>query len=327
MQLFPRSAATTVVALGLLGSACGSDDGGDSEPAGSGGAGAGGAAGAAGAAGAPAIEGQLEPPENGFQITSGPIELEPGYEDTRCLYFDLPSDEPVDIVRFEQKNRGFSHHFVVHRAGEVFPPGLGDCPDGLHTVHPPLYPGTRDQAPFSMPDGVAMQFPERAGMVVQIHLLNTMPDVETELFELNLHVGDPAVEYEPAGVVGGSDFDFRIPPRTEHTASQQCSILREIQLFALTSHSHALTKSFDISVVDSGQTTPVYTSTDWDSPAVIEYDPPLTVPGGGGFEFSCTWQNDSDDEIRYGPKAVDEMCIFFGYYFPSTGGISPCIGF
>ena len=47
---------------------------------------------------------------------------------------------------------------------------------------------------------------------------------------------------------------------------------------------------------------------DWHSPKITQYDPPLVVPAGTGFEYACTWENTTDVEVNYGLDASDEMC-------------------
>ena len=36
--------------------------------------------------------------------------------------------------------------------------------------------------------------------------------------------------------------------------------------------------------------------------------PAMVVPAGTGFEWSCTWYNDTDETVNYGVNATDEMC-------------------
>ncbi len=285
-----------------------------------------GSAGAAGAAGAPS-QAQFEPPERGVQIATGPITLGPGEEATRCHFFDLPSDEALPIVKFEQNHSGFVHHFVMHTAGEDFEPGIGDCPTGFYITHPAVYPGNRVQAPFEMPAGVAFALDAKKPMLTQIHLLNTTGETVTEELKINLHAGDPATTFESVGIIGGADLNFEIPPRTDHVEVQTCQMFTDANVFALTSHSHARTDSFDIATIIDGVTTPVYSSKEWDSPDVVSFDPPIAIKPMDEFQFSCAWNNDTDDTVRYGDLASDEMCIFFGYYYPSGGGVAPCVGF
>jgi hypothetical protein len=41
------------------------------------------------------------------------------------------------------------------------------------------------------------------------------------------------------------------------------------------------------------------------------------VPTGGGFKFTCTWNNDTANEVDFGESACDEMCFFWAYYYPA----------
>ena len=41
----------------------------------------------------------------------------------------------------------------------------------------------------------------------------------------------------------------------------------------------------------------------------------LYIPDGGGFRFTCSWNNTSDTTVRFGESAEDEMCFFWAYYY------------
>jgi hypothetical protein len=51
-----------------------------------------------------------------------------------------------------------------------------------------------------------------------------------------------------------------------------------------------------------------YSNDDWHDPLITQYEPPLVVPAGSGFEYSCTWNNETDEPVEYGLTAADEMC-------------------
>ena len=40
------------------------------------------------------------------------------------------------------------------------------------------------------------------------------------------------------------------------------------------------------------------------------------VPKDGGFLLRCAWNNTSDSELTWGESARQEMCFFWGYYYP-----------
>ena len=71
----------------------------------------------------------------------------------------------------------------------------------------------------------------------------------------------------------------------------------------------------------NGTDKPIYDVPDWSwsEPATVYQDPPFEVPSGGGFRFSCSWNNTSDKSVKFGESANDEMCFFWAYYYPSAG--------
>ena len=50
----------------------------------------------------------------------------------------------------------------------------------------------------------------------------------------------------------------------------------------------------------------------------MQYDPPLIVPAGTGFEYSCTRQNPGDEEVNYGLESTDEMCNLAIVHTPAS---------
>lgn len=274
----------------------------------------------------------LTPPSQpGVQVRSGEFEIGAGEEFTTCAFFDLPSDEPMLVTRLEHSHRGFMHHYVLHKAGaDDYEDGsIGECPPGgilFHANNPPVFPGTKDQKPFQMPDGVAYPLDARMPMLIQMHVLNTTDEAGIGELVINLHAIEDTGDIELAGVIGGGDINFMIPPNSEYTETQNCNVASPGNLFALTSHAHERMRAVDISLRLGDVLTPVYHNTDWAEPLIEYLDPPIFLDAGDGMQFSCTWVNDDDRTIEYGDLASDEMCIIFGYYYPATGDSNPCIG-
>jgi hypothetical protein len=59
----------------------------------------------------------------------------------------------------------------------------------------------------------------------------------------------------------------------------------------------------------------VYTTTDWEHPAILELDPPIVLEPGQGLQTIVTYDNESDVTITFGFLSTDEMMILFGYYY------------
>jgi len=265
------------------------------------------------------------PPAMGVQITSGPLTVDAGEQKTLCVRLDLPSATDLPVVELEQHNAGTVHHFILFRAASAADPSVGPCPSGLFIQHPPIYPGTRDQGAFAMPDGVAITLPAHQPLILQLHLLNAGDQPVVEEMRINLHSG-PAGTYQKAGVVGGSNFLFQIPPHQKYTATQRCYITNALKLFALASHSHARTLSFDVTANLASGPTAIYHNEMWSAPAFGHYDPAYDMGAFDWLEFSCTWFNETGSTIKYGETADDEMCMMFGYYYPATLDVTPCLG-
>jgi len=84
---------------------------------------------------------------------------------------------------------------------------------------------------------------------------------------------------------------------------------QDVEIIFLASHTHQLGTEFTIAPFDGESVGEViYRNDDWHSPQITQYDPPLIVPAGTGFQWSCTWTNTTDKVINYGPTSDDEMC-------------------
>jgi hypothetical protein len=51
----------------------------------------------------------------------------------------------------------------------------------------------------------------------------------------------------------------------------------------------------------------------------VYQDPPIVIPDGGGFRFTCDYNNAGNTDVKFGESANDEMCFFWAYYYPSKG--------
>ena len=48
-------------------------------------------------------------------------------------------------------------------------------------------------------------------------------------------------------------------------------------------------------------------------------DEPIVLEAGGGFEYRCTFHNQTEQTIGYGPSVDDEMCMMAAVYYPDAG--------
>ena len=150
----------------------------------------------------------------------------------------------------------------------------------------------------------------------------------------------PADQVEnEADVMFMGDTNITLPPGTQTTLGpsfiQVPSRMNGVSYFAITGHEHQWGTNVQVEVAqDAGsQGSPVYEVPNfrWDEPLTVTYDPPFTVPDGGGFKVTCDWNNMSSQTVRFGTSVNDEMCFFWAYYVPSRGplvcanGLFPCL--
>jgi hypothetical protein len=169
---------------------------------------------------------------------------------------------------------------------------------------------------------------------IEMHYINVQDDVVTANAQVNFTDADPATITDEAAVLftGSPDIDIKkMSDASTHgafTLHQFFTVpdyldLTTSHVFAITGHEHQMGTGVTVNVADSpsGTMTPVYNPDTflWSEPPTQRSDPGFSVKKGGGFDFTCTYQNTSDSNIGFGESATDEMCFFWAYYYPSQG--------
>jgi len=262
----------------------------------------------------------LTPPPagEGFQLVMTG-EVGPFEEAWLCDVYPIPIEEmtAVQWVEFNQ-NEGMHHMTLstlgLFTTGEI-PYGSYDCNDlyGDSSLmeNQIMFFGNQgaETGKMHLPDGVAANMPPSIDIIHEIHYVNPTEEALDLYSEVNAW-SIPQDEVE-AGIWGGSvrDEHINIPAATEHTEWSRCVFNEDVEVLFLAAHQHKLGTRFTIAPFD-GETVGdvMFENTDWHDPKITQYDPPLVVPAGTGFEFSCTWDNENDFEINYGLTAEDEMC-------------------
>ena len=91
----------------------------------------------------------------------------------------------------------------------------------------------------------------------------------------------------------------------------------DVDVIFAASHMHGRGVEFTIRQFDGTETSEIfYSNDDWHVPKIVQYDPPMQVKAGEGFEWACTWTNEDAEEVNYGLKSSDEMCNFAYVFTP-----------
>jgi hypothetical protein len=295
--------------------------------------------------GAVASEGRpvLEAPSSldGFQLSMYGT-APPFSEVWLCSVYPLPVEAAgftaVQSVEYNQ-NEG-THHFTLSALGfslsgtETESPiehGTYDCNElysdsALMEEAVMVFGGQGEpQGEMVFPEGTVANVPATIDVLHEVHFVNPTPD-EVEIYsEVNAYtVPQTAVE---KSIWGGSvrDENIEIPPNSVHTEWSRCVFNEDVEVLLLAGHQHELGTRFDIANYngETGEVGEVFFSNDdWHTPNITQYSTPLAMNAGQGFEWTCEWNNTTDETVVYGNDSTDEMCNMAVVFRPVEGMIS-----
>ncbi len=84
-------------------------------------------------------------------------------------------------------------------------------------------------------------------------------------------------------------------------------------------HMHRLGKRFRSEILHSDGTSTVLSEVDpfsFDDQELYYQDPPVPIRRGDALRVTCTYDNPSDTEVRFGERSEDEMCFDFAIVYP-----------
>ncbi len=259
----------------------------------------------------------LEPPPDGegFQVSMA-FTVPPYTESWMCAVYPLPTDAIANVNKVEYQQTPGTHHMTlstVALSGIDLEPGLYDC-DEL------LTPLMEDQLMFfgaqgtpeetlQLPEGVAAQLPGGIDVIHELHYVNPTDQPVEAYARVNAWT-IPSSEVTE-GIWGGQvrDETVHIPAASEHTEWTRCVFNQDVDVLFLAAHTHKLGIEFTIRRFDGAESGDIFfTNDDWHDPKITQYDSPLVLKAGEGFEYACTWRNPNGYPIAYGLTADDEMC-------------------
>jgi hypothetical protein len=169
---------------------------------------------------------------------------------------------------------------------------------------------------------------------VEIHMINTTSAPLDVRGDIAIDAVPQSADLIPSDLAFWGTTDINIPPNaTATTGLKFQAALPNTKSFALTTHQHhygtRMRAWYSEGPDDSAP--PVIDATDWSTPPLITFNPPLTFPesrssnlSNRGFTFTCDWKNPTAKQVPFGESANDEMCFLWHYYYPSQG-FSVCV--
>jgi Copper type II ascorbate-dependent monooxygenase, C-terminal domain len=253
--------------------------------------------------------------------------VEPGGEETQCAQIRLKNTEPLSVVRLHNRLTSGSHHFILTALNDPNAPeqaptrcqGFGGAVTGA-----PLVITQKHDDIVELPEGVGYRLKAGQVMHLEMHYINTTDEPLDISATADMFAAEPGAQLQEAAVLLVGTADFVIPPNarleTEPKFLALPAGMEGTKFYAITGHTHRFGTEVNVSLASASMAPlmELYApqNFDWEAPDTKQLEPHLTVPTGGGFFLNCAWDNTSDIEASWGESANDEMCFFWGYYYP-----------
>ena len=294
---------------------------------------------------------ELEPPESGYQFHLGPFDILPQREREILYYIPPQSTEDIFIERVQISMRPGSHHFIIHTFTDEISIYLPE-PNTIRNIYhdsqmnpesagfyiyeniiPMLFHKfiTGTQWPtldYHFPPGVALRVQPDFGFDLNSHYVNNTGEAIVGEIYANIHTVPESNLDHVAEILFLNNDEFSLPPGEITTVEKtywfdeilENSNLKEdveyIHIFQLFSHAHKHLIQFDIELVDNSDNSElIYVARDWEHPPILELNPPLTLTENNGLKMVVSYDNWTNDSLKFGLLSEDEMMIIFGYVY------------
>lgn len=286
-----------------------------------------------GPSGPPPLEGDL------YAVNYGPIKVEPGQEDTQCMNLRLSNTSPIKVHQLRNRLSGGSHHLIVYKIDD---PAIEEtaapypCTPFAGALNPtgraaPVMITQKVDDALTLPDRVAYTFAPNQMIRIEMHYINRS-DVPIDVTATSefYAVPDSAIDHE-ANILFIGTIDIELQPgvvtniETYFTPRAANLDLSGAKFFAVTGHTHQHGRNVTVSLSTARGTAQqsIYAPApfEWSEPETTTHQPEFSVPDGlqAGFNLKCQYHNTSNEVVKFGESANDEMCFFWAYYYPSKG--------
>lgn len=271
------------------------------------------------------------PPDNALEMHLGPIAVPAGTEKTQCVTKRLGNMGPIHVGTIHNELVGVSHHMIVYKVNDtVEVPDPVNCQPFTDALDPskgsPIMITQKSSETLTLPKGVAFNLDDNQMIRLEMHYVNpTAEDASVEGIATFVPMPDAEFENE-AGFLFAGSIDIDIAPMSQANVDAFIKMPADLtgkSYFGFTGHEHHYGTGVTLGMgTKGGAMTPVYdvgAAFSWSEPPTVYHDPPVVLPAGGGFQLKCSWDNTGPNQIKFGESAEDEMCFFWGYYYPNAG--------
>ncbi len=268
----------------------------------------------------------LAPPPagEGLQIVIGPFDAPSSQEVQKNYYQKLPITEDIYVTKIEFRFNQGSHHMNIFKSDSI------NVPDHVENTFNAIAWESWDMVAASqkgdftwtLPQGVAIKLNAQQQMIFQTHYVNAgtqkTPSGRGKVM-INFWTIDKSEVTTLVGAVFSNNKTINIPPFTSAT---YCKVVtpfeHDVKLLLMTGHFHSRGKTFTVGHWDGTKLTDtIYHSGNWSEPPILQFPTPLTIKAGDSIAYITTYENRTEDEIKFGPHVeYEEHANLFTFYYP-----------
>ena len=260
------------------------------------------------------------------------IPVPAGGEDTRCVVLRVGNAAALHVGEIHNVLSAASHHLIIYRTNDTTEQKTPfACKPFTDITHPekgtPLMISQKHDDLLTLPKGVAFTFQPDQMVRLEMHFINTTMGPLDASAKVTFSPVPDADFKDEADFLFFGNIDIDVPAHGTQTVGPTFipspPQAANAKFFGITGHTHRFGTDVVVSTAPSasGPNSSVYDvpGWSWSEPKTVYYDPPFTLPSGGGFNFTCSYANTSDASVGFGESATQEMCFFWTYYYPSQG--------
>jgi len=258
------------------------------------------------------------PPAHGLQLKTPDYSLAAGEEKYLCYAMQLAEANDIAITAFQSYTSDQVHHVEVFQALAPETPGLNPCDGTFKLTWLPLFGGGKNAGGLKLPDGAGFKLPKDAQLLVQIHLLNATPAPVMQHLIVNMDYAADPTAVTPAGIFALGSMTIDLPAHaTGMKVTSQCNLPLNMNVFAAQPHMHYLGTKLQLEVGASEATKQVaYGRDPWQFGGQPIDNWVTTLSQGQFAKVTCSYDNTTDHDVKYGESTTNEMCYLVLFYTP-----------
>jgi hypothetical protein len=271
-----------------------------------------------------------------YDIQFNAVTVAPSEERTQCVVRRLGNDHPIHFNRLTNRMGKGSHHLFVYKTADTEEqPEPFDCDPFVSVLNPDkiallMVSQTQGEDTLELPSGVGIALEKNQMIRIELHYINaTTSNIDVSSTVSFEEMAESDFKDEANLFLFGNN-EISLPPGMASTSGPHFipvpSSLADAKFFGFSGHQHKLGTGVSVATAtsDGMEAEVVYDPENflYSEPPIEYYDPPITIPSGGGFRLACRWNNTSTNTVTIGESANDEMCLFYGYYYPSRGPVT-----